>query len=267
MKAYITYFKLKFITGLQYRSAALAGISTQFFFGFVYIMVYVAFYESGSGSVPMPLSSLITYVWLNQAFFALINQFYKDPELFNLIRSGNISYELSRPKNLYCMWYFKLLGQRLANVTMRFFPLLIITCLLPEPYNFSMPGNMLIFLVFLISMFVGTLLVTAMTVLYPIVMLTTMNEKVIVNIIVVVADLLSGVGIPIVFFPKLLKTISSFLPFQYISDLPFRIYVGNINTINGLYGIIIQFIWLVIIIVIGNLLMNKNIKRVSVQGG
>ena len=69
MKAYITYLKLKFITGLQYRSAALAGISTQFFFGFVYIMVYVAFYESGSGSVPMPLSSLITYVWLNQAFF------------------------------------------------------------------------------------------------------------------------------------------------------------------------------------------------------
>ena len=41
MRAYYTYFKLKFITGLQYRAAAWAGIATQFFFGFVYIMVFI----------------------------------------------------------------------------------------------------------------------------------------------------------------------------------------------------------------------------------
>ena len=45
MKAYFTYFKLKFISSLQYRLAAIAGISTQFFFGFIYIMVYIAFYK------------------------------------------------------------------------------------------------------------------------------------------------------------------------------------------------------------------------------
>ena len=38
MRAYLTYFKLKFISSLQYRSAAWAGIATQFFFGFVYII-------------------------------------------------------------------------------------------------------------------------------------------------------------------------------------------------------------------------------------
>ena len=267
MRAYFSYFKLKFISGLQYRSAAIAGICTQFFFGFVYIMIYVAFYESGSKSTPMELSALITYVWLCQSFFALINQFYKDPELFNLIRSGNISYELSRPKNIYFLWYFKILGQRLANVVMRFFPLLIVTTLLPEPYNFSLPYSSLAFLVFLISLFIGTLLVTAITTLYPILTLLTLNEKGVVNIIIVIADLLSGVGVPIVFFPNMLKKISSFLPFQYISDLPFRIYVGNIPINQGLFGILIQLIWLVITIVIGIVLMNKNIKRVVVQGG
>ena len=76
MKAYISYFKLRFISGLQYRTAAWAGIATQFFFGFVYIMVYSAFYESGSGSIPMEFASLATYLWLNQALFALVNQTY-----------------------------------------------------------------------------------------------------------------------------------------------------------------------------------------------
>ena len=78
MRAYLSYFKLKFISGLQYRQAAYAGIATQFFFGFVYIMIYVAFYQTGGKNLPMELPQLITYVWLNQSFFALISQFYKD---------------------------------------------------------------------------------------------------------------------------------------------------------------------------------------------
>ena len=92
MKAYLTYFKLKFITGLQYRAAAYAGISTQFFFGFVFIMVYFAFYKSGSGHLPMEMSALASYLWLNQSFFALITNFYKDNEIYNMIKTGNISY-------------------------------------------------------------------------------------------------------------------------------------------------------------------------------
>ena len=38
MKSYLSYFKLKFINGLQYRAQAIAGIITQFFFGFVFII-------------------------------------------------------------------------------------------------------------------------------------------------------------------------------------------------------------------------------------
>ena len=267
MKAYISYFKLRFISGLQYRTAAWAGIATQFFFGFVYIMVYSAFYESGSGSIPMEFASLATYLWLNQALFALVNQTYKDRELFDLIKTGNISYELLRPKNMYFMWFFKILGQRLANVTLRFLPLVLVTIFLPKPYNLGAPISFSALILFVVSLFIGTLLITAISVFYPIVMLTTLNEKGIVNIMVVLADILSGVVVPIPFFPKILKVISSYLPFQYVSDLPFRLYVGNIGVINGINMIIIQVIWLFILIILGYLLIKKNLKRVEVQGG
>lgn len=267
MRAYLTYFKLKFISSLQYRTAAWAGIATQFFFGFVYIMVYVAFYESGGENLPMTLSEVITYLWLNQALLALVNQFTRDQELFQLIRDGGISYELARPKNIYFMWYFKVIGQRLANVLLRFIPLVAVTAFLPAPYNFGLPSSFLHFVFFLLSLFMGTLLVTALTVFYPIVALATLNEKGIVNFMITMADILSGIVVPIPFFPKFLQVISFWLPFQYISDLPFRLYVGNISIENGLFGILIQFIWVVILIIIGNFLMKKNLKRVVVQGG
>lgn len=267
MKAYITYFKLKFITGLQYRAAALAGISTQFFFGFVYIMVYFAFYKSGSGSLPMEMSSLASYLWLNQAFYALITHFYKDNEIYNMIRTGNISYELIRPKNIFYMWYFKILGQRYSSTLLRSIPIIVVTLLLPEPINLSLPVSFNAFILSIISLIVGSLLIIALSTLYPIITLFTMNEKGVVNIFIVIADLLSGLIIPIPFFPSILRKISSFLPFQYVSDLPFRIYIGNMNIHDGLIGLGIQFIWLFIIILIGYKLMNYNLKRVVVQGG
>ncbi len=267
MRAYLTYFRLKFISGLQYRAAAWAGIATQFFFGFVYIMVYIAFYDSGGKSLPMTLTQVVTYLWLNQAFLALINQFTRDQELFRLVRSGGISYELVRPKDLYFMWYFKIIGQRLANVTLRVFPLILVTSLLPNPYHLGLPFTVTHFFLFLLSLGMGTLLVTALSTLYPIVMLLTMNEKGIVNLLVTIADILSGIVVPIPFFPLFLQKISHFLPFQYISDLPFRIYVGNVSITNGLFGVGIQFIWVILLILLGHFLMKKNIKRVVVQGG
>jgi ABC-2 type transport system permease protein len=50
------------MTCLQYRSAAIAGILTQVFFAFVYIMVYLAFYESGDANAPMTLKQVIKMV-------------------------------------------------------------------------------------------------------------------------------------------------------------------------------------------------------------
>ena len=230
-------------------------------------MVYIAFYESGGKNIPMTLSQTITYLWLNQALLALVNQFTRDQELFKLVKEGTISYELARPKNLYFMWYFKVLGEKLASVTLRFFPLILVTSLLPEPFGLGLPASFASFIVFLLSLIIGALLVTSLTVLYPIISLTMLNEKGIVNLVITIADILSGVVVPIPFFPLFLQKISKVLPFQYISDLPFRIYVGNISINSSIPAIIIQFTWLILLMLIGNLLMKKSLKRVVVQGG
>lgn len=267
MKCYLSYFKLRFITNLQYRAAAWAGIATQIFFGFVYIMVYIAFYESESKGLPMQLDQLITYLWLNQALFTLVFMFYKDQELFNLVKTGNIAYELIRPKNLYFMWYFKIIGQRLAMVLLRFIPFIIFLILLPEPYRISLPSSILGFLMFLLTLTIGSLLMTAIITLYPIIAMRTLNEKGIVGVIIAVADILSGGVVPLPFFPKFLQVISRLLPFQYVSDLPFRLYVGNISPETGLYGLLIQVIWLIILVTFGYLFMKKNLQKVIVQGG
>ena len=267
MKVYKSYFKLRFITGLQYRTSALAGIGTQLFFGLVYILVYVAFYESSKNGGPMKLDELITYMWLGQAFFSLFFMYYKDSEIFEMIKNGNVSYELVRPKNLYFMWYVKTIAQRLSNVVLRFLPVLIVASLLPEPYNLGLPKSPVYFLIFLITLVIGALLMTAVVMIYPIVTMRTIDEKGITLIFMAIADIFSGGVIPIPFFPKFLRGIANVLPFRYISDLPYRIYSGNIGIPEGILSIGVQLFWLISFILIGNYFTKKNLSKVVVQGG
>lgn len=267
MKSYISYFKLKFKTGLQYRSAALAGMSTQIFFGLVYVSIYIAFYESGSSNLPMELDELVSYVWLGQSFFALIYLWYKDKEIINMIKSGNIAYELCRPQDLYLMWASKILGERLSNVVLRFFPVIIISLLLPSPYNLNLNITLLRLILFIITMILSAILMTVLVLLYHVICLFTLDEKGVVNIFMVISDILSGLVIPIPFFPDYLRNISNILPFRYISDFPFRLYVGNITINEGFLGIGIQIIWIIILIIIGRLITKKALKKAVIQGG
>jgi len=267
MKSYLSYFKLKFKTGLQYRSAALAGIATQFFFGFVYVFVYVAFYESGGSNLPMELGELISYVWLCQSLFSLINLWYKDKEILNMIKTGNIAYELCRPQDLYLMWASKILGERLSRVTLRFLPIILVAILLPTPYNLDLTISLPTLLIFIVSIILSSILMTVLVLLYHVICLFTLDEKGIVNIFMVTSDILSGLVIPIPFFPDYLKDISKILPFQYISDFPIRLYVGNISNYEGMIGIIIQIIWIIILIIIGRIITKKALKKAVIQGG
>ena len=92
MKSYLSYFKLKFKTGLQYKAAAIAGMSTQFFFGIIYVSVYIAFYNSDSSNLPMPLDQLVSFLWLNQCFFSLIFMWYNLVSYFYDINLRSYNY-------------------------------------------------------------------------------------------------------------------------------------------------------------------------------
>jgi ABC-2 type transport system permease protein len=83
----------------------------------------------------------------------------------------------------------------------------------------------------------------------------------------VFGEFFSGLIIPIPLMPEVLKKFVYLLPFRYASDLPFRIYAGNIGIQEALVSIIIQFAWIIALVVIGRFWIGKALKRVTVQGG
>lgn len=267
MKAYISYFKIKFKNGLQYRAAAFAGIATQFAWGFMYIMIYESFYNSNISKAPMKLSQLSSYIWLQQAFLTLFMVFFLDNDIFDLISSGNVSYELCRPLDIYNIWFSKSCATRLSKVILRFFPILIVAVFLPAPYKFNLPNSFTTLCLFIVSMFLAFMVVVSYCMLIYIFTFYTISPVGVRMALVMIADFLAGGLIPLPFLPNSLTKIIYLLPFAAMQNAPFRIYIGEVSTTYAVYSIILQAFWTIVLISIGKIMLSHALKRVELQGG
>ncbi len=267
MKSYISYFKIRFIQGLQYRTAAYAGIATQFAWGFMFIMLYEAFYSSNPAMAPMKFSQLSSYLWLNQAFLALFMTWFLDNEIFELIRSGNVSYELCRPLDIYNLWFAKSCATRLSKTLLRCFPILIIAFFLPEPYKFYLPSSCMANFLFFFAMFFAFIVVVAYCMLVYILTYNTISPMGVRLALVMTADFLSVGLVPLPILPTRLTKYIYLSPFAAMQNVHFRIYSGNLSSYEGLWAITLQGIWAIVLILFGKFLLRKTIKNVVVQGG
>lgn len=266
MKSYLSFFKLRFSVGLQYRFAAIAGILTQIFWGFMLIMIYEAYYRAGI-ETPMAWSELVSYVWIGQALFTFTYLGYKDKDIIESLVNGQVSYELVRPSNLYWFWYIKLAAGKLAGAVLRFVPMIIFAFLIPGEYGLKLPPTFTAFILFFITLMLGFVLSIAILMIVYILLFYTVSSRGLFNIATVITDFFAGGTVPIPFMPVALQTLCYALPFRLIMDLPYRIYVGNIGTMEALQSIVVQVIWIAITMLAGTLFINKATRRVEVQGG
>ena len=266
MKAYLSIIKLRFAVQLQYRAAAAAAFFTNFFFGFVRVMVYHAFYASSQVVQPLSLEQAVTYTWLTQVTFRMQPWSY-DLDIINLIRSGNIAYEFCRPLNLYFTWYCRLISYRLVPTLLSGIPVYFCAYFLPAKLGLSFPVSLAAAAAWILSNILALLLGCAISNMITISVLWTIAGDGMIRIFPAVVMILSGVLIPLAYFPDWMQTLLTLLPFSSLVDIPMKFYLGIIPA-TGIftYGLL-QIFWISIFILIGLQLYNMAAKKVVVQGG
>jgi len=267
MKAYLSFFRMRLVNSLQYRTAAWAGIFTQFFWGFMEVQLYSAFYADHAASFPMEFSHLVSYIWLRQSFLALLNTWTFENEIFEMILNGNVAYELCRPVNLYGMWYARTMAVRISRAALRFLPILIVAALLPDPWGMHLPASPAAFVCFLTSMALGLCVIVAYTMIVYSTCFFTISSEGIRAILVPVTDLLAGGVIPLPFMPDWLSKIVHYSPFGSVLNAPLRIYSGDIAGAAAVESILLQVFWLIALVIIGILMQRRGMRRICVQGG
>ena len=267
MKKYLSFFRMRFLMGLQYRTAAIAGMTTQFVWGLMEILVFRAFYAADPSSFPMTFEATANYIWLQQAFLTIFAAWLLEPEIFDCIVDGNVAYELCRPVNIYDMWFARSMASRLSRVVLRCIPILMAAPLLPKPYGISLPPSTGQFCVFLLTLVLSFLVSVSFYMWIYVLTFYTISPMGLRLMVASMVEFLSGGGIPLPFFPEKVRCFLEVLPFAAMQNVPLRVYSGSMTLVETQRAIALQLFWLFVLVIIGRAMCAKAMRHVTLQGG
>lgn len=267
MKKYLAFFRLRFVMGLQYRAAALAGLVTQFVWGAMQIFTYKAFYDTNPAAFPMSFEATATYIWFQQAFLALFAAWMQEAEIFDSIVGGGIAYELCRPISIYNMQFARSAANRLSSAALRCLPILIVAVFLPEPYGLTAPASLGSFALFVVTMALGFAVTVAFCMLVYGICFFTVSPQGVRIVFTCSVELLAGQIIPLPFFPPKVQKILELLPFAAMQNVPLRIYSGSMEGREMIRAVALQLVWLAAIVLAGRFLCGRGEKKTVIQGG
>jgi len=267
MRKYASFFKMRLMAGLQYRAAALAGMSTQFVWGTMEILLYRAFWLEHPERFPMGMEALSSYIWLQQAFLTLFALWNWEYDILESVKTGSVAYELLRPTDIYSMWMARSVATRLSRAALRMIPVLVVSSLIPAPYGLRLTVSPAVFGLFLLSMVLMVLVVCAYTLLVYALTFYLTDPNGIMVLSVAAADLLGGAIVPLPFLPNGLRQIAELTPFASMQNVPLRIFSGDIpmDAIPRVMGL--QVFWIAALVLAGYLLTRRGLRRAVILGG
>ncbi len=263
MRAYLSVFITRLRMELQYRGAMIGGILCQMFFGLVLIALYRALYEGKPQSTP--IESVVTYVWLQQAFFRMMLAI--DNELVDKIKSGDIAYDMCRPVNMYGFYYARIAAQKVMGSLMRAVPMLILAVLLPKGWGISAPASIPNLLAAVPALILGLLCVCALSNITMAFTMLTLDARGMQGLLNLLMMTFSGNLLPLTLFPDRWQEFITLIPYAQLLDAPIRLYTGDYALTDVIRVYMIQAFWIIVLIALGTYMWNVNKKRLIVQGG
>jgi ABC-2 type transport system permease protein len=263
MRLYYEIALRSFRRATTYRSAYIAGVLTNAFFGALRSFVYIALYGAGASVAGFSVGDAISYSWATQSLISIGAGWIISRELMQSIRSGAVVTDLARPWNLYGYWLSQSLGERGFNLLVRG----TLTYLIGVLYfgaHIPTPAQALSFA---ISVMLALVLSFAFSFIVNLSAFWLIENSGLVMIANVMLSFFSGFLLPIAFFPPALATLARLLPFQGISGLPAQIFLGQLTGAALAQALLLQLFWCVALVAAGILLLRAAVQKVVIQGG
>jgi ABC-2 type transport system permease protein len=204
----------------------------------------------------------VAYVWLGQAFLAMF-PLRVDADLAEMMRSGNVAYELLRPVSLFSLWYSRHVAGRIAPTLLRAVPILALSGIMGWVHWPGWPG----LAACAASLTAAVLLSSAVAMLMTMSMFWTISGRGISVLISMTAFVLSGMVIPLPLFPDSFQPVLNALPFRGLVDVPFRLFIGHIPAAEAPYLVAHQLAWTAGLVLFGRWALGRAVRRLVVQGG
>lgn len=263
MQLYLNIAWRSFRRAATYRSAYIAGILTNAFFGALVCYVYQAVYAGGGIVAGLTVHDAISYSWATQSLISVGGAWIISTGLSESIRSGDVVTDLTRPWNFFLYWLSRTVGERFYNLLIRG----AITYLLGVLYFGARIPNWFDLVAFVPAITLAILLSFALSYCVSLTAFWLIDNSGLHLLINVLLTFFSGFVLPLAYFPPTLQALARVLPFQAITSLPARIFLGQIEPIAVGAALLLQLFWVLVMIGLGLAMQAAAMRKVVIQGG
>ncbi|MDQ0418931.1 ABC-2 type transport system permease protein [Croceifilum oryzae] len=263
IRMYAEIIRIRFLMMLAYRVNYYSGILIYSLNIGAYYFLWTAIY-GGQGSIngftALQMATYIAISWMSRAFY--FNNV--DREIATEIRDGTVAIQFIRPYNYLMVKVFQSFGEGIFRLVLFSVPGMFLVSLI---FPIQLPGFGWIWLKFALSLFLGFVINIQINILVGILAFFVLNNQGMLWAKRMIVDLLSGLTIPIAFFPIWAQWVLKALPFQAISYLPSVVIVKDLSG-SAFWGAVgVQAMWCLLLLIPIQMIWNKARHTLVVQGG
>jgi ABC-2 type transport system permease protein len=260
---YLEFGRIGFVNILAFRLRYFTGIITYSLNVTVYYFIWSAVFRSGQSFAGYNLVQMITYVsvgWIIRSFYW--NTI--DQEMAYEVIEGKIAMDLIKPVSIQWMWLCRAMGESAFRLALLTLPTAIVVALI---FPIQKPASRDDFLLFLVSVLGSFFLMGAINFMIGTCAIPLQSIMALIRAKTWLIELLSGLLLPMSFFPDKLQKVLAWLPFEHIAYTPLQIYLGKLDITHALKALGTEWAWVFALLILAHLWWNRSVRTITIQGG
>jgi ABC-2 type transport system permease protein len=261
---YAEFSRIGFVNILAFRLRYFTGIITYFFNVTIYYFIWTAIFKNATGPIAgFNLPQIITYVsvgWIIRSFYW--NTI--DQEMAYEVIEGKIAMDLIKPVSVQWMWIFRAMGESAFRLGLLTVPTAIVVALV---FPVQGPASGVDFTLFIIGVIGSFFLMGAINFMIGTCAIPLKSILAMIRAKYWLIELLSGLLIPMTYFPNGVQKVLAWLPFEHIAYTPLSIYLGKFSTSQAIKLLCIQWAWVVFLLFAAHWWWESATKKITIHGG
>lgn len=248
-----------FLRYATYGQATLAGLATNCVFGLLRTGVLLAVLAERGTVAGYDAAAAATYVWLGQGLLTVV-LLWGDTELSRRIRSGDVVVDLGRPWDLQAALLAGDLGRAGFAVLTRLVPPAALGALL---FGFRWPEHLATYGLFAVSTLLAVGASYGIRFLLNASAFWLLDARGVLAVWAVAGGLLSGLVMPLAWFPEWARAALWWTPFPALFQTPIDVFLERASGA----AIAHQLAWVMLLLGVGRVVLARGSRRLVVQGG
>src|SRR5262249_1295830 len=235
----------------------------------VYYFIWRAVYSPSGGAGPAAtiagfvLSQMLTYVargWIIRSFYWKTICQGKGYQ----VRGGEISLELIKTVSVQGRWLGRAAGESAFRLGVLAAPTGLLIALL---FPVRPPASTAHFALFLLGVVGSFLLMGAINFMIGTCAIPFKSILALIRAKYWLIELLSGLLVPMTFFPAALRKVAAWLPFEHIAFTPLEIYLGKLSPAATARALLLEWAWVAVLGWLGNRWWLRATRKITIHGG